>query len=151
MACGIIPKEKLDMEGLIELPKIPFLDFSPPSSDPSPKRSRFSPDTSDDKQLPLASTPTEEVQPRPAWTEALVSLRDANDLGKAAVLEFLYHHGDLSAHDLRAESDFKFVLWRLTSTALASCTFESPLASLGHKTKLDLDGLIDLPKAQYLA
>ena len=150
IASGVVSADKLDLHGLIELPKIPFMEFSPRSSDPAPKRSRFSPDTSIEKQL--ESRPTEEVQPRPAWTEALMSLRDENDLGKAAVLEFLLnHHGDLSAHDLRAESDFKFVLWRLTSTALASCTFESPLASLGHKTKLDLDGLIDLPKAQYLA
>ena len=43
------------------------------------------------------------TQPRLAWT-SLVDLRDENDLGHAAVLElFLFHHGELTKHELRAE------------------------------------------------
>ena len=48
----------------------------------------------------------------------------------------LFHHGELAKHELRVEISFKFELWKLVSNRLGSCTFASPLASLGHKDKL---------------
>jgi hypothetical protein len=145
MACGIIPKEKLDMEGLIELPKINFLNFSPHSQDPVAKRPRVSFGTSSaaSAQISFSSGPN---FPRPEWASNLVSLRDDNDLGRAALLEvLLQHQGELGGHELRSEEDdFNVVLWRIASSYLCmepqqvKAGFQRWLSDNGCRGKGDL-------------
>ena len=148
IASGIVSEDKLNLAELVSLPSIPFLEFEPLKKAPEAKRLRFSSGSPNDSQLSLQSPkenlPTEQLQPRPAWAHSLVSLQNDSDLGIAALLEILLlNHGELAKHEQRTEDTFKFILWKLASEKVGHCTFESPLASLGHKNKLRASDLVD--------
>ena len=147
LAAGSLPREKLDLDEFINPRPIPFIEWMPQSRVPVAKRLRLS-GASAEEGPPLESleisSPTGRAVPRPAWTQALVSLHNTSDLGRAALLEsMLARHGDLAAHPLRHKPNFKFTLWKDAQEALALGNFPSPLASFDNRSGLRASDLLD--------
>ena len=147
VAAGILPREKLDLDEFINPRPIPFIEWMPQSLVPVAKRLRLS-GASAEEGPPLESleisSPTGRAVPRPAWTQALVSLHNTSDLGRAALLEsMLARHGDLAAHPLRHKPNFMFTLWKDAQEALALGNFPSPLESFDNRSGLRASDLLD--------